>query len=77
MMAFHGKAGDRVKMVFMPNDPDPIPEGTEGTVRDVQQVDWGHDKFTQVSVMWDNGRSLSCVSPPDYLEIIPPAEANT
>ena len=77
MMAFRGKAGDRVKMVFMPNDPDPIPEGTEGTVRDVQQMDWGHDKFTQVRVEWDNGRSLSCVSPPDYLEIITPAAVNT
>jgi hypothetical protein len=70
MMAFHGKAGDRVRMVFMPDDPDPIPAGTEGTVRDVQQMDWGHDKFSQVSVVWDNGRSLSCVCPPDHLEII-------
>jgi len=70
MMAFHGKAGDRVRMVFMPDDPDPIPPGTEGTVRDVQQMDWGHDKFSQVSVAWDNGRGLSCVCPPDHLEII-------
>jgi hypothetical protein len=70
-MAFHGKKGDRVRMVFMPNDPDPIPEGAEGTVRDVQHLDWGHDKFSQVSVDWDNGRRLSCVCPPDHLEIIP------
>lgn len=69
-MAFHGKPGDRVKLVFMPNDPHPIPEGTEGTVVDVQQMDWGHDKFSQVSVNWDNGRRLSCVVPPDFLEII-------
>lgn len=69
-MAFHGKKGDRVRLVFMPNDPNPVPEGTEGTVLDVQQMDWGHDKWSQVAVEWDNGRSLSCVCPPDYLEII-------
>lgn len=70
-MTFAGKKGDRVKLVFMPNDPDPIPAGTEGVVLDVQQMDWGHDKFSQVSVQWDNGRSLSCVVPPDFLEILP------
>ena len=74
VMAFHGKKGDRVRLVFMPNDPDPIPEGTEGTVLDVQHMDWGHDKFSQVSVKWDNGRGLSCVCPPDHLEIIQPAQ---
>jgi len=71
-MAFAGKTGDRVKLVFMPNDPDPIPPGTEGTVRDVQQMDWGQDKFSQVHIDWDNGRTLSCVVPPDFLEIIQP-----
>lgn len=69
-MAFPGKKGDRVKLVFMPKDPDPIPEGTEGTVTHVQHLDWGLDKFSQVSVDWDNGRTLSCVCPPDHLVII-------
>jgi len=73
-MAFAGKKGDRVRMVFMPNDPDPIPAGTEGTVIDVQHIDWGHDKFSQVVMEWDNGRTLSCVCPPDFLEIISPAQ---
>lgn len=71
-MAFHGKKGDRVRLVFMPNDPDPIPEGTEGTVEEVVAMDWGQDKKTQVYVRWDNGRTLSCVCPPDFLEILPP-----
>ena len=70
-MSFSGKKGDRVRLVFMPNDPDPIPEGTEGTVTDVTPIDWGQDKKTQVHVSWDNGRSLSCVCPPDFLEILP------
>ena len=73
-MGFHGQKGDRVRLVFMPNDPDPILVGTEGTVTDVQQMDWGQDKFSQVSVDWDNGRRLSCVVPPDFLEIIAPAQ---
>lgn len=67
---FPGKAGDRVKLVFMPNDPDPIPPGTEGTVLSCTELHWGHDIQTQVHIAWDNGRSLSCVCPPDYLEVI-------
>lgn len=72
-MSFPGKKGDRVRLVFMPNDPDPIPEGTEGTVEDVVTMDWGQDKKTQVFVKWDNGRTLSCICPPDFMEIVPPA----
>ena len=72
-MAFQGKKGDRVRLVFMPDDPDPIPAGTEGTVEDVVDIDWGQDKKKQVYVRWDNGRTLSCVCPPDFLEILPPA----
>lgn len=71
-MAFSGKQGDRVRMVFMPNDPDPVPEGTEGTVLDVTHLPWGQDKRSQVAVDWDNGRSLSCICPPDHLEILRP-----
>ena len=73
-MAFQGKPGDRVRMVFMPKDPDPVLTGTEGTVTSVQHMDWGHDKFSRVCVDWDNGRTLSCVLPPDHLEIIPAAQ---
>ena len=69
-MAFHGKTGDRVRLVAMPKDPDPIPVGTLGTVIDTQHIPWGADSYTQVSVKWDNGRSLNCVVPPDFLAII-------
>jgi hypothetical protein len=71
-MAFSGKRGDRVKLVFMPNDPDPIPEGTEGTVEDVVDLSWGQDIRSQVQICWDNGRTLACICPPDYLQIIDP-----
>lgn len=70
---FNGKTGDRVRMLHMPDDPDPIPTGTEGEVVLVNPVRLGPDgerNFTQVLVKWDNGRSLSCVIPPDELVVI-------
>jgi len=69
-MAFKGKPGDRVKLVFMPNDPDPVPEGAVGTVVDVVQLPWGSDIRTQVFIDWDNGRILSCLLPPDHFAIV-------
>ena len=70
------KTGDRVRRVYMPNDPDPIPPGTEGTVDDINRIQLGprgEQSFTQISVKWDNGRSLMCVTPPDRLEVIQPS----
>lgn len=66
---FHVKEGDRVRLLFMPDDPDPIPVGTEGTVRDVQEFKWNKHE-TQINVKWDNGRGLSCICPPDIVEVI-------
>ena len=66
------KTGDRVRMIHMPADPDPIPTGTEGTVEDVQKLNLGARSFTQIFVRWDNGRSLSCIAPPDRLAVITP-----
>ena len=58
------KAGDRVRLVSMTDDPDPIPAGTTGTVAGAYpQSDW-----TQVDVDWDNGRSLMLSIPPDGVE---------
>lgn len=65
------KKGSRVRLVAMPDDPNPVPYGTEGTVELVNPVRLSpHDEFTQVLVKWDNGRSLSCVMPPDKLEVL-------
>jgi Domain of unknown function (DUF4314) len=45
--------GDRVRMTgIMPNDPDPIPVGMEGTVEEVVP------EFNQIWVKWDGDRSL-------------------
>lgn len=55
--------GDRVRIVSrMTDDPNPMELGTEGTVRRVSDFgDWG-----QVSVAWDNGRSLMLTWPEDF-----------
>ena len=55
------KKGDRVRLVSMTDDPDPIAAGELGTVAGVYpQSDW-----TQVDVDWDSGRSLMLSIPPD------------
>ena len=69
-MAIGIKDGDRIKLVRMDNDPDPVQPGTTGTVLDATEVNLGRQPFTQVTVMWDNGRRLSCVCPPDIIEKI-------
>jgi len=52
----------------MPEDPDPIPAGSLGTVREIQpQRGW-----TQVEVDWDNGRQLMLSLPDDVIEILGP-----
>ena len=65
------KAGDRVKLLAMGEDPDPIPVGTCGTVITASHMI--ANEWTQVAVAWDNGRSLSCVCPPDKLELLLPS----
>lgn len=59
------KVGDRVKLVKMGNDPDPIPVGTEGEVTHVQYIP--SFKETQIGVHWDNGRTLSVILPQDKI----------
>ena len=58
--------GDRIILVAMPNDPDPIPPGSTGTVTVVRQ----HRTWSQVDVAWDNGRTLMLSVPPDQFEVI-------
>jgi hypothetical protein len=60
------KAGDRVRLVSMTDDPDPIPVGMVGTVAGV----YPHRDWLQVDVRWDNGRSLMLCIPPDEVETI-------
>ena len=67
------KPGDRIRLVEMLEDPNPIPVGTEGVVDTVtcfERGPWGATKEWQISVRWDNGRSLSVICPPDIVEVI-------
>lgn len=62
------KVGDRVKLVSMNDDPDPIPVGTKGTVTFVNDISFGTpEEFYQVGVDWDNGRMLMVITPPDRI----------
>ena len=54
--------GKRVKCVQMDNDPNPVPNGTEGTVQFID--DAGH-----IHVKWDNGQSLSLLPCDEYIVI--------
>ena len=55
--------GTRVRLVSMPDDHDPVPEGTCGTVLAV-------DGAGQLLMQWDNGRSLSLIPGVDNFEVL-------
>ena len=61
------KIGDRIELVAMPDDPDPVPAGTKGTVDSVSQpISFpGEGPWVQIGVRWDNGRTLALVSTKD------------
>lgn len=62
------KKGDRIRLVSMPQDPNPISVGSLGTVVAVRdQREW-----TQVDVDWDNGRTLMLTIPDDCVSIVEP-----
>lgn len=47
-------AGDRIRLISMENDPDPIPPGTFGTVEWVSLYhDDPNDCLSQIQVEWD------------------------
>jgi hypothetical protein len=63
-------AGDRIRLIQMVDDPDPIPVGTMGTiVKAYPQSGW-----CQLDVDWDNGRTLMLSIPPDEIERIVPSK---
>ena len=63
--------GTRVRLVSMPDDPDPVPEGTCGAVH-------RQDGAGQLLMQWDNGRSLSLPPGVDSFEVLErPQQRNT
>jgi len=63
--------GDRIRLLHMPDDPDPILVGSTGTVTNVTT-----GPLAQVSVDWDNGRSLSLVPGVDQFEVVERSDPN-
>lgn len=68
------QVGDRIELMEMGlendgrPDPSPILPGSKGTVRRVTEL--GVWNCHQVGVEWDDGRTLSLISPPDLYRII-------
>ena len=60
------KRGDRIKLINMPDDPDPIPAGSEGVVIDVTD-----GPLAQITVEWIGiNRTLALIPGVDRFEII-------
>ena len=64
---FKELVGKRIKLLSMPNDPDPIPIGSEGLV---EMVGSEFDNTTQIFVKWDNGRSLILLGGLDEFQVL-------
>jgi hypothetical protein len=71
------RRGDRIRLVAMLDDPDPIRPGQIGTVIGVSRQGCGRDAWHQIDVAWDNGRRLMLVWPPDDFEIISVGESSS
>lgn len=61
---------DRVRLVFMGDDPHPVEVGATGTVYSVTQALTVGQAETYVGVRWDNGRGLTVILPHDEIEVI-------
>ena len=66
--------GDRIRLVAMHDDPDPIQAGQTGTVGGGRRVVYP-PTWPQLDVAGGNGRTLVLVSPPDRFDIIEASEA--
>jgi len=54
--------GKRIRLIRMGDDPNPVPNGTEGTIY--------HSGGGVINVHWDNGRNLGVVEGEDSFVIL-------
>ena len=60
--------GDRIEMVEMPDDPNPINPGTKGIVKDIQTIyTFGED---HLFVDWENGSKLNVIVGIDKIKVL-------
>ena len=59
--------GDRVELIRMDDDPDPIEPGQQGTVQRITKMGDGSET---VEIEWDNGRTLAVIIPPDECRVV-------
>ena len=62
--------GIRIRLLSMPDDSHPIATGTMGTITRVRQLGADRERWLQIDVEWDNGRTLMLSCPPDRFKII-------
>lgn len=60
--------GDRIELIKMDDDPNPIPAGMRGDVESINPI---MDGQTQVWVNWDNGRRFPVILPEDQIWKLP------
>lgn len=59
------RVGDRIRITGpIPEEPNPVPVGTEGTVTWVGQ--WTRELTRQIGVDWDNGSKLLLLGSDPY-----------
>lgn len=58
--------GDRIELIEMRNDPEPIKPGTQGTIESIMPLFGKH----QVIVEWDDGRGLMLILPDDKYRLL-------
>jgi hypothetical protein len=63
MNLFEPKKGERIELIEMVDDPNPIEPGTKGTISKI-------DSIGQIHVDWDNGRTLALLPGVDKYKII-------
>jgi len=65
------QVGDRIELVAMLDDPNPVRKGTRGTVREVM-LEYPRYGETVLAVDWDDGRTLSVFLPHDQIKLVAP-----
>lgn len=61
------KIGQKIELIRMDNDPNPIPVGTKGIVTKLNPMP---NNEVQICVKWENGRTLMLIYPEDKFRIV-------